>query len=294
MIINSKDMLTAARKGGYAVGAFNIMNLETARGVLMAAQETASPVVVQFTESTMNYAGGRTITHLIKELLECYFPDVVAAIHLDHGKSYEVIERAVEIGVGSVMYDGSRRAYVDNVATTKKVKELCASYGVPVQAELGNVPYMGEIVISSDEDWDEYMTDPDRAARFVEETQIDTLAVAIGNAHGFTRERSTPDLDRLRSIVEKVHVPLVLHGASDWDDGKATSVIEAGISCFNVDTATRIAFVNSLARSLRDSETISYDLRALLGDATQAFKETIVQKMRLFGCAGKSSEFVQE
>lgn len=287
MIANVREMLAKAREGGYAIGAFNVVNMETARAVLMAAKETGSPVILQFTEKTMEFAGGRVIAHLIRDLVECYYPEIPVGVHLDHGKSFEVIARAVEIGVGSVMYDGSRKPYVDNLATTKKVVEFCKERDVVVQAELGNVPYLGEAVILSDADWDQYMTDPEQAREFVEQTGIDTLAVAIGNAHGFTRERSVPDMERLRAIIERVSLPIVLHGASDWDDGKAQDVIKAGISCFNVDTATRLAFVNSLARELRDSGSVSYDLRQLLGSAQNAVRETVVRKMQLFGSAGK-------
>lgn len=284
MIVNVKEMLIKAREGGYAVGAFNTINLETTRAILEAAQEAKSPVVIQLTEKTMDYAGGRAMYHLIRTVSECYMPEIPIAIHLDHGKSFEIVQRAVEIGFGSVMYDGSRRNYVDNVSITKKVVDFCHSKGVMVQAELGNVPYLGELSME-DIDWEKYMTDPDQAQSFVNETGIDVLAVAIGNAHGFFRERSVPDYDRLQLIAQKVDVPLVMHGASDWDSGRVKEVIQRGVSCFNVDTSSRIAFISNLKQSLENADET--DLRKILGSARDAVKQSVHKKISFFGSGGK-------
>lgn len=284
MIVTTKSILDEAKKNGYAVGAFNTVNLETTKAILNAAKETRSPVIVQMTEKTFDYAGGRAIFHLVKNLAEFYFPDIPVAIHLDHGKSTEIVERAIEVGFPSVMYDGSRHSYSDNVRTTKRVVELAHAQGVSVQAELGNVPYLSEV--TEDIDWDEYMTDPEEAARFVEETGIDTLAVAIGNAHGFTKERPTPDYDRLAEIAKRVSIPLVLHGASDWEDGRAKRVIELGISCFNVDTAIRLAFIGAISRMLASGDET--EIRKILGSGMDAVRETVIRKMELLGSAGKA------
>lgn len=284
MIVTTKVLLDEAKKGGYAVGAFNTVNLETTRAILEAAKEMRSPVIVQITEKTCDYAGGRAMFHLIKNLAEFYFPDIPVAIHLDHGKSIEIVERAIEIGFPSVMYDGSRHSYGDNVRVTKRVVELAHAKGVSVQAELGNVPYLSEV--SEDINWDDYMTDPEEAVRFVEETDIDTLAVAIGNAHGFTKERPEPDYARLAEIAKRVSVPLVLHGASDWEDGRAKKVIELGISCFNVDTAIRLAFIGAISRMLAPGDET--ELRKILGSGMDAVRETVMKKMELLGSAGKA------
>lgn len=284
MIVTTKILLDEAKKNGYAVGAFNTVNLETTRAILEAAKEMRSPVIVQMTEKTCDYAGGRAMFHLIKNLAEFYFPDIPVAIHLDHGKSLEIVERALEVGFPSVMYDGSRHSYSDNVRVTKRVVELAHAKGASVQAELGNVPYLSEV--SEDINWDDYMTDPEEAARFVEETGIDTLAVAIGNAHGFTKERPTPDYDRLAEIAKRVSVPLVLHGASDWEDGRAKKVIELGISCFNVDTAIRLAFIGAISRMLAPGDET--EIRKILGSGMDAVRETVMKKMELLGSAGKA------
>jgi fructose-bisphosphate aldolase, class II len=286
MMTSVKEILNKAKEGGYAVGAFNTVNLETTKAIIEAAHEMRSPVIIQITEKTMNYAGGRAIFNLVKNMAEFYAPNIPFGIHLDHGKSFEVIERAVEIGMTSVMYDGSRKDYPDNLAMTKKIAEYCHQKGVDIQAELGSVPYIGE-VNTEEIDWDKYMTDPGQAEEFVKETGIDALAVAIGNAHDFFKERKTPDYDRLEMIHKLVNIPLILHGASDWENGRVQEAIKRGICCFNVDTATRMAFVNNLMNALKFQGGISFDLRKLLGDAKDAVKETVKEKIKYFGSDGK-------
>ncbi len=285
MIVTTKQILDKAKEGGYAVGAFNTVNLETTKAILNAAKELRSPVVIQMTEKTLDYAGGRAIFMLVKTFAESYLPSIPVAIHLDHGKSLDLAERSIEIGFSSVMYDGSRHTYNDNVRVTKQVVAFAHDKGVSVQAELGNVPYLSE-VSGGNVDWDDYMTDPDQAAEFVRETGIDSLAVAIGNAHGFTRERDVPDYDRLTEIAKRVTIPLVLHGASDWEEERAKQVIGLGISCFNVDTATRLAFIGTLAKTLEgEGET---DLRKILGAAMDAVEEVVKRKIRMYGSEGKA------
>lgn len=285
MLANVKTLLNDARAGTYAVGAFNAVNLETIRAIIDTAKELSSPVIVQVTEKTFDYAGGRAIFHLIKNIAEWYAPDIPVGIHLDHGKSFEVVERAMDIGFTSVMYDGSRKTYADNSMMTKKIVEIAHSRDIVVQAELGNVPYLGEMQMENIQ-WEQYMTDQDQAEQFVKETDIDTLAVAIGNAHGFFRERSEPDYERLEAIAKRVAVPLVLHGASDWNNGHVQEVIKRGISCFNVDTAIRLAFIGGMREALRAEEET--DLRQVLGIARAHTKAAIKEKILSFGSAGKA------
>jgi len=287
MITSVKEILTKAKKGGYAVGAFNTVNLETTQAIIKAADKMRSPVIIQVTEKTMDYTGGRAIFNLIKNIAEFYYPQTPVGIHLDHGKSLEVIQRAVGIGFTSVMYDGSRDKYDDNLTATKKVVNFCKKKGVSVQAELGSVPYFGEIGTES-ADWNKYMTNPNQAEEFVKDAKIDALAVAIGNAHGFAKERKIPDYARLEMINKKLNIPLILHGASDWENGKVEEVIKRGICCFNVDTALRLTFVNNLANSLRNKGDVSFDIRKVLGNAREAVENTIKEKIKLFGSDGKA------
>ncbi|MBP7060801.1 MAG: class II fructose-bisphosphate aldolase [Candidatus Moranbacteria bacterium] len=285
MIVNVKELLEQAKAGHYAIGAFNTVNLETSRAIIEAAKELSSPVIVQMTEKTFDYAGGRAIYQLTKNIAEFYAPEIPIGIHLDHGKSFEVVERAMDIGFASVMYDGSRKSYVDNTMMTKKIVEIAHGRGVVVQAELGNVPYIGEMQME-DVAWEEYMTDPDQAVQFVKETGIDTLAVAIGNAHGFFRERNEPDYDRLSAIAKRVSLPLVLHGASDWHNGRVVEVVKRGINCFNVDTALRLAFIGGLRQALQSEDEA--DLRKVMGKAKEATREAVKGKMEAFGSVGKA------
>lgn len=286
MITSVKEILSKAKEGGYAVGAFNTTNMETTRAIVEAAKEMKSPVIIQMTEKTLEYAGGRAIFNLVKNIAEFYAPEIPVGIHLDHGKNLEIIERCINIGFPSVMYDGSRKIYTDNAMVTKNVVEICHEKDICVQGELGSVPYIGEGEMG-EIDWDKYMTIPEQAAEFVKETGIDALAVAIGNAHGFFKERAVPDYDRLEAIHKLVDIPLILHGASDWENDKVQEVISRGICCFNVDTATRLAFVNSLAGSFKDQHNLSFDIRKLLGDAQQEVKNTVMKKIGYFGSEGK-------
>ncbi|NCQ06336.1 MAG: class II fructose-bisphosphate aldolase, partial [Candidatus Moranbacteria bacterium] len=203
----------------------------------------------------------------------------------DHGKSFEVVMRAMDMGFASVMYDGSRKEYADNVATTKKIVDIAHAKGVSVQAELGNVPYLGEVQMENI-NWDNYMTDPDQAVDFIERTGIDTLAVAIGNAHGFFRERSQPDYERLSTIVKRVTLPIVMHGASDWQNDRVKEVIARGVSCFNVDTALRLAFIGGLREALQAEEET--DLRKILTKAKEHTKDAVKEKMLMFGSDHKA------
>jgi len=286
MITEVKKILDDANTGNYAVGAFNTVNLEFTQAILEAAKEKKSPVIIQVTEKTMDYAGGRAMYNLIKNLAEFYYPQIPVGIHLDHGRSFEVVERAIEIGMNSVMYDGSRKKYSDNLIMTKRIAKFCHEKGVNIQAELGNVPYLKEVG-SVEINWDNYMTDPAQAEEFVKETGIDALAVAVGNAHDFTKERTIPDYDRLEEINRRLNMPLIIHGASDWEEEKTREAVKRGINCFNVDTASRVAFVASLGNTIDGKESFSYDVREHLGKAKIAVTEVVKKKMDMFGSSGK-------
>ena len=287
MLVSVKEILQKAKDNDYAVGSFNTVNLETTKGIIEAAREMRSPVIIQITEKTMEYAGGRAIFNLVKNIADFYAPEIPVGIHLDHGKGFDIIKRAVDIGFSSVMFDGSRKKYEDNLMVTKEIADYCHQKGVSVQGELGSVPYLGEIDMD-DTEWNKYMTDPGQAGEFVKITGVDSLAVAIGNAHGFFKERQEPDYPRLEMISKEVSVPLILHGASDWENGKVQEVVKRGISCFNVDTAVRIAFMNNLMRSSKSQEGISFDIRKTLGEAEAAVKDVVMDKIKSFGCDGKA------
>jgi fructose-bisphosphate aldolase class II len=287
MITNVKEILIKAKENGYAVGAFNTINLETTQAIIEAAKEMCSPVIVQMTEKTMEYAGGRGIFNLIKNEAEFYAGKIPIGIHLDHGKSFEIIKRAITIGINSVMYDGSRKIFEDNTKVTKEVVDFCHEKGVIVQGELGSVPYLSEHKMG-EVNWEEYMTNPQKAKEFVDFTGVDTLAVAIGNAHDFFKEREVPDWERLSEIKNLINVPIILHGASDWDDGRAIEAVKRGVSCFNIDTSIRLAFVNTLSSIFRGNNDSGFDPRLILGQAREAIKQNVKKKIELFGSSGKA------
>lgn len=287
MLANVKEILEKARAGNYAVGAFNTFNLEVTQGIIQAAREMRSPIIVQITEKTREYAGGRAIFNLVKNIAEFYAPEIPIGIHFDHGHSFEEIRRAAAIGFTSVMYDGSRKKYEDNMMITKEISDFCHEKGITLQAELGFVPYLGEIEIS-DSEWNKYMTDPGQAEEFVKKTGVDSLAVAIGNAHDFFKEKRDPDYSRLEMINKSLDIPLILHGASDWENGRVGEVIKRGIACFNVDTSTRLTFVNSLASNVMKQGPMNLDARKFLGEARDAVKNIIKDKIKIFGSDGKA------
>ncbi|MFZ1654888.1 MAG: class II fructose-bisphosphate aldolase [Candidatus Moraniibacteriota bacterium] len=286
MHISAKKILTEAHTRGYAVGAFNTVNLETTWAILEAAAERRSPVIIQMTEKTFQYGGGHAMYHLVKNIADFYFPDIPLAIHLDHGRNLAVVREALAIGFKSVMMDASTLPYEENMESTAAIVREAHSKGAAVQGELGNVPYKGEVADMEHMDWDKYMTNPAQADAYVRTTGVDTLAVGIGNAHGSFPERPEPDFDRLAAIQERIKLPLVLHGASDWEGEKVARVISLGIACFNVETATKTAFITTLRETLPTNEAV--DIRKILMPAREAFREAVKQKMDLFGSTGKA------
>lgn len=286
MLISAKKILTEAQAQGYAVGAFNTVNLETTWAILQAAADLRSPVIVQMTEKTFQYGGGHAMYHLVKNIADFYFPDIPLAIHLDHGRNLAVVREALAIGFKSVMMDASTLPYEENVEVTSTIVREAHTKGATVQGELGNVPYKGEITDVEHIDWDKYMTHPAQADAYVRTTGIDTLAVGIGNAHGAFPERTEPDFDRLAEIRERIQIPLVLHGASDWQATAVTRAIGLGVACFNVETATKTAFITTLRETLPTNEAV--DIRKILMPARESFQAAVKTKMELFGSAGKA------
>lgn len=286
MIISTKKILLEAQENGYAVGAFNTVNLETTWAILEAAAEKRSPLVIQMTEKTFQYGGGHAMYHLVKNIADFYFPDIPLAIHLDHGRNMAVVREALAIGFKSVMMDASTLSYDENQSMTAEIVREAHAKGATVQGELGNVPYKGEITDMEHIDWGKFMTNPAQADAYVRTTGIDTLAVGIGNAHGSFPERPEPDFNRLAAIRERITIPLVLHGASDWKAQSVSQAVALGVACFNVETATKTAFITTLRETLPTNEAV--DIRKILMPAREAFREAVKLKMDLFGSTGKA------
>lgn len=305
MLVSNKDLMVPARKNGYAIGAFNVQNMESVKAIVEAATEEKSPAILQITPSVIKYAGMGYITGLVKNAGK--EAPVPLTMHLDHGEDYETAIKCVDAGFTSVMIDGSFLNYEENVAVTKKVVDYAHEKGVSVEAELGKLAGVEE---RSVEEKDAILTDPNNAIDFVERTGIDTLAVAIGTSHGAYKFKAASklDIDRLKIISQKVSIPLVLHGASSvpaWILEKATKygatlggakgvaedqlqlAIKSGIAKINIDTDLRLAFVGAVREVLTTSPK-EFDPRKILGPAKDAMKEVAKGKMRLFGSSGKA------
>ena len=305
-LVTNKDLLLPATREAYAVGAFNISNLESLLAVTEAAVEENSPVVIAVSPTSIDYAGLTYIEKMVKIAAES--APVPMSLHLDHGKDIEIVVRCLDAGFTSIMIDGSSLRFDDNVALTKRVVDLARPRDVSVEAELGRIAAVDECTT---EEKEAILTDPESAKKFVELTDADILAVAIGTSHGAYKFKGEPRLEfeRLKVIREKVSVPLVLHGASSvlrWTIEKATEygavlagargiteeqirkAISLGISKVNIDTDLRLAFTATVREFLGNSPQ-EFDSRKILGPAKQAMKEVVKDKMRLFGSSGKAS-----
>ncbi len=280
MLAKVKDILEEAKANGYAVGAFNVFNMEEAQAVVRAALIAHTPVIIQITEKTMNYAGDHIIFDVVKSVIEHESASIPIGFHLDHGHSFDTVVRAIDMGLSSVMIDAAGSSLQNNIAITKKVAEYAHEKNISVQAELGIVPYLGET--DQNPDWEKLMTNPLDAKWLVEETGIDALAVSIGNAHGFFREKAEPDWDRLSEISKLIpETHIVLHGASDWLNHKVEEAVKRGIVCFNVDTDLRVAFNTILCQFTHDKCDI-IDPRKVMAEAREAVQKVVEKKIELF------------
>ena len=276
MIERCRDMLVKARADGRAVGAFSVYNLELARAVCQAAEETGTPLIVQTGSSAFRYCGAAPLRELV--VAAASESSAWIGVHLDHSRDVDEIRACLDAGYTSVMVDGSSLRFADNVTFTRAAVELARRYGAWAEAELGGLA--GDEDRSTDGRASD-LTDPDAAARFVEETGVDALAVSIGNVHGFTSEPVQLDFDRLERIRDVVRVPLVLHGASGLRPEQIRRCISLGVAKVNVNTELRVAFLHTLRASLA-AAPISDDLPALYQPAVDAAATVVREKQRLF------------
>ena len=249
-LVTSKGMLLDAQKGNYAVGAFNVENMEMVMAVVEAAQEMQSPVILQTTPSTVRYAGFNLYYANVKAVAER--ATVPVALHLDHGSSFELAVQALREGYTSIMIDGSQLPWEENTGLTRRVVETCRPCRVPVEAELGCVGGKEDARSSRNSG----LTSPAQAAEFVEKTGIDFLAVAIGTSHGVYKGAPRIRLDLLGEIKKYVSVPLVLHGTSGVEDEVVRSCIQEGICKVNYATDLRIAFSDGIKRILNEDSSV--------------------------------------
>ncbi len=283
-LITTKQMLLDAQNGGYAVGAFNVENMEMIQAVVAAAQELKAPVILQTTPSTVKYAGLAYYYAIAKAAANQ--AGVPVAIHLDHGDSFELAMQALRIGYTSIMIDGSHRMYEQNIEVSKSVADACTPSGIPVEAELGKVG-------GKEDDLDGGaggFTDPMEAKEFVERTRISSLAVAIGTAHGIYSGVPKLDLDRLTEIRKAVTIPLVLHGASGLSDEAVMESIKRGICKVNFATELRIAFTEGVKQVL-EAAPDTFDPKKYNAGGREAVKQLVMNRMKVCGCDGRAQQY---
>ncbi|MCX6811811.1 MAG: class II fructose-bisphosphate aldolase [Candidatus Berkelbacteria bacterium] len=247
MFTNPKELLIEARRGGYALGHFNVFNMESAKAVITAIAESEKPGFVAITETTIRYAGLGLITCIVKELSQMTDGDNRIIMHLDHGKSVEMAKKCIEAGFTSAMIDASALDFEENIELTSKVVVLAHGHGVSVESEIGHVGRVGEIIPKH------YLTNPSRAEEFVERTGVDSVAVAIGTIHGLVTEMDL-DFERLNKIAKKVKIPLVIHGGTGLKDDDIRKMISLGVAKINMDTALRIAFMRGLRQNITETD----------------------------------------
>ena len=281
-LVTTKELMLDAQKNHYAIGAFNAENMEMVQAIIAAAEELRAPVIVQTTPGTLKYASPAMFyANVAAAAAEATVPVVM---HLDHGSSFELAMKAFRAGYTSIMIDGSHSVFEENIAITKSVVAACHAAGVPVEAELGKVG-------GKEDDLDGGMgngyTDPAEAAEFVERTGVDSLAVAIGTAHGVYKGTPKLDVDRLSEIRKVVSIPLVLHGTSGVPDDAVRECIARGMCKVNYATDLRIAFSAGLKEYLA-KDPDAFDPKKYCALGRQKVKEYVMSRIRVCGSEGKA------
>lgn len=306
MLVNGANILNKAHRENYAVGAFNINNMEMLKAIFEAANEMESPIIVEASEGAIKYAGADMIYSMTKTLSETY-PHIPVALHLDHGTSIESCMKVIRAGFTSVMIDASHDPFEENLAKTKAVVDLAHSVNVGVEAELGRLMGIEDNIAVSERD--AVLINIEEAEKFVKETSVDYLAPAIGTSHGAFKFKGEPKLDfqRLKDVKKVTNIPLVLHGASSIPDEVREAfestggdlkgskgvpfsflkeAVEGGINKVNTDTDLRIAFMAEVRR-IANEKPSEFDLRKFFKPAMAFVKEQIKKRMEVLGSAGK-------
>lgn len=285
MLVSPLDLYKKAKKGGYAVGAFNTCSIEITKAIIAAAEELKAPVVIETSPGEADFLGSEIAVAEVKILAKK--AKVPIALHLDHGKSVPMVEEVIKAGYTSVHIDASALEFEKNVALTKKVVTLAHEKGITVEGEIGHVAgtsqlHQKELVIDEDT-----LTDPDEAASFVKKTKVDVLAVAIGNIHGVYKNPPKLDFKRFEEIVAKTCILYSLHGGSGIPKNQVKKAISLGIVKVNVNTELRMAFKEGILHEfeVHPEEVVPYKY---LPAGTEAVKKAVENKIRLFGSAGKA------
>lgn len=284
MLVNMNEVLKPAQKGKYAVGLFNAVNLELARGIIAAAEQTGSPVIMGTAEVLFPYGPLEEVSYYLLPMAKKAKVPVV--VHLDHGLKKETCLKALELGFTSIMYDCSTDSYDENVRKVKEMADIAHSFGATIEGELGHV---GDNEGSSEgnshlAEPSKFFTDPKMAKDYVKKTGVDALAIAVGNAHGAYKLPPKLDFERIRTIAKTVDVPLVLHGGSGLTDNDFKKAIQEGISKVNIFTDINVAAVKAEFSRFTD---MNKGITDLIPAAVEAIKQESMKKMELFGSVGK-------
>lgn len=276
-LVSSEKLLLDAQKNGYAVGAFNVENMEMIQAVIKAAEDMNSPVILQSTPSTVRYAGLNLLFANVKSLAETSRMPV--ALHLDHGDSFELAVQAIRQGYTSVMIDGSKLSFEENINLTKRVVDVAKPNNIPVEAELGKIGGKEDDLQSEPTD---LFTDPVQCAEFAERTGISSVAIAIGTAHGFYNGVPELQIERLKEIRKKVSIPLVLHGASGLSDEAVKEAVKEGICKVNFATELRVAYSDGVKKVISEDEN-TYDPKGYGKLARERVYEIVKSRIKVVG-----------
>lgn len=274
------SMLRKAQEQGFAVGAFNVENMEMAQAIISAAEELGAPVILQTTPSTVRYAGTGMYAAMVAALAQ--EASVPVAMHLDHGDSFALCAQALRSGYTSVMIDGSKLPLEENIALTYKVSEMCATVDVPVEGEIGRVGGKEDDLES-----DGGYTIPEEAVRFEKESGLFSMAVGVGTAHGFYKEKPQLNKELITTLRGMLQAPMVLHGASGLSDEDVKDCIRRGICKVNFATELRAAYTEGVKAVLAENPK-TFDPKAYGKEARQRVKSLVMERMLVCGCDGKA------
>ncbi len=286
MLTKPHEILRAAARGNFGIGAFNTSNLEVTQAIVKAAESQKAPVIVQTSEGALEYAGLEVLAGVVKTLAAESAVPVV--LHLDHGKSLDVIKQCIEAGFTSVMIDASSEDLAENIAITSEVVRYAHERDVWVEAELGAMPGVEGLKEAEEKNkLDELLTDPEQAKKFVQETGVDALAVAIGTIHGAFTGQEYIRFELLGAIEKAVpDLPLVLHGASGVAARQLKRAVTTSVCKVNVDTEMRMVFAAAVKSYFNEAHD-KIDIREILAPAREAVQRAVAEKIKIFGSAGR-------
>lgn len=285
MLVTSKELYEKARKGGYAIGAFNTSMMEVSRAIILAAQNLNAPVIIETSEGEIDFLTPEIAAAEVKALAEQV--DIPVVLHVDHGKRFEVVKKAIKTGYTSIHVDGSTLPYAENAELTKRVVELAHKHGLLVEGEIGHISGASEAYDEKIEISRNTLTEPDEARRFAEETGVDVLAVAIGNIHGVYKNLPKLDFTRLEKIAGKVETYFSLHGGSGIPEDQIRKAISLGVTKINVCTELRLAFHYGLVKEFAENPKNMVPYRYLPA-ASDAVQKVVEAKIKMFGSAGQA------